>query len=196
MNFLAHLYLSGENPKIMLGNFIGDFVKGRSALAQFDPDIIKGIELHRAIDEFTDSHAVVTESKNRLRPKYRHYSGVIVDIFYDHFLARQWSSYHPDLLPDFADKAYEVIQSHDAVLPEEVKFMMPYMIKGNWLVNYARVEGIERALSGMARRTRFESKMEQSTQDLVEYYDLFSSEFAAFFPDLQKHATTWLTENA
>jgi acyl carrier protein phosphodiesterase len=179
----------------MIGNFIGDFVKGRSAIDQFHPSIIKGIELHRSIDEFTDSHAVVTESKNRLRPKYRHYSGVIVDIFYDHFLAKQWDSYHPELLPDFADKAYSIIQSHDEILPEQVKFMMPYMIKGNWLVNYSKVEGIERALSGMARRTRFESKMEQSTADLVEHYDLFAQEFSTFFPSLQQHASQWLKEN-
>lgn len=195
MNFLAHLYLSGDNQKIMLGNFIGDFVKGRSAMVQFEPDIIKGIELHRAIDEFTDSHPVVAESKNRLRPTYRHYSGVIVDIFYDHFLARQWSLYHADLLPDFADKAYGVIQSHNPILPEEVKFMMPYMIRGNWLVNYARVEGIERALSGMARRTRFESKMEQSVNDLIEHYELFQKEFSDFFPVLQQHTREWLKEN-
>lgn len=196
MNFLAHLHLSGDNHKIMIGNFIGDFVKGRSALEQFHPTIIKGIELHRAIDEFTDSHPVVTESKNRLRPKYRHYSGVIVDIFYDHFLAKQWNTYHQELLPDFADKAYGVIQSHDSILPEEVKFMMPHMIRGNWLVNYSRVEGIGRALSGMARRTRFESKMEQSTQDLTEHYEAFAAEFSFFFPALQNHATQWLRENA
>ena len=192
MNFLAHLYLSGDNHKIMLGNFIGDFVKGRNALEQFDPEIIRGIQLHRAIDEFTDSHPIVTVSKNRLRPKYRHYSGVIVDVFYDHFLARNWDTYHPELLPDFADKAYGVIQSHDPILPKEVKFMMPYMIKGNWLVNYARTEGIHRALSGMARRTPYESKMEQSVEDLKKNYAEFSQEFATFFPTLKQFATEFL----
>lgn len=192
MNFLAHLYLSGDNHKIMLGNFIGDFVKGRNALEQFDPEIIRGIELHRAIDEFTDSHPIVTVSKNRLRPKYRHYSGVIVDVFYDHFLARNWDTYHPELLPDFADKAYDVIQSHDPILPKEVKFMLPYMIKGNWLVNYAKTEGIHRALSGMARRTPYESKMEQSVEDLKKNYAEFSQEFATFFPTLKQFATEFL----
>lgn len=192
MNFLAHLYLSGDNHKIMLGNFIGDFVKGRNALEQFDPEIIRGIQLHRAIDEFTDNHPIVTVSKNRLRPKYRHYSGVIVDVFYDHFLARNWDTYHPELLPDFADKAYGVIQSHDPILPKEVKFMMPYMIKGNWLVNYARTEGIHRALSGMARRTPYESKMEQSVEDLKKNYAEFSQEFATFFPTLRQFATEFL----
>jgi|APTNR8051073442_1049403.scaffolds.fasta_scaffold00001_90 acyl carrier protein phosphodiesterase len=192
MNFLAHLYLSGDNHKIMLGNFIGDFVKGRNALEQFDPEIIRGIQLHRAIDEFTDSHPIVTVSKNRLRPKYRHYSGVIVDVFYDHFLARNWDTYHPELLPDFADKAYGIIQSHDPILPKEVKFMMPFMIKGNWLVNYARTEGIHRALSGMARRTPYESKMEQSVEDLKKNYAEFSQEFATFFPTLKQFATEFL----
>jgi acyl carrier protein phosphodiesterase len=192
MNFLAHLYLSGNNPKIMVGNFIGDFVKGKNALEHFDPEIIRGIELHRAIDEFTDSHPVVTQSKTRLRSKYRHYSGVIVDIFYDHLLAKNWDMFHPELLPDFADKAYGIVQAHHTILPEDVKFMMPHMIRGNWLVNYARIEGIERALNGMARRTRYESKMEQSTKDLIEYYTEFSSEFFDFFPALQKRANQLL----
>jgi acyl carrier protein phosphodiesterase len=193
MNFLAHLYLSGNNDKIMVGNFMGDFVKGRSALEQFEPEIIRGIELHRAIDEFTDSHAVVSASKDRLRPKYRHYSGVIVDVFYDHFLARNWSDYHDELLPDFADRAYGIIQSFDAILPNEVKFMMPYMIKGNWLVNYAQTEGIHRALSGMARRTPYESKMDEAVEDLEQHYDEFKAEFKNFFPQLKSFCLDFLT---
>ena len=192
MNFLAHLYLSGDDPATMVGNFIGDFVKGRNAMEQFEPAIIRGIELHRAIDEFTDSHAVVTESKNRLRPKYRHYSGVIVDVFYDHFLARNWDQYHQELLPDFADKAYDTIQSYDSILPSDVKYMMPYMIKGNWLVSYSNPEGIHRALSGMARRTPYESKMEEATVDLVASYELFKSEFDAFFPELKSFSQKFL----
>lgn len=195
MNFLAHLYLSGDNHKIMLGNFIGDFVKGRNAMEQFDPEIVRGIQLHRAIDEFTDSHPVVAASKNRLRPKYRHYSGVIVDVFYDHFLARNWNLYHQELLPDFANKVYDIIQAHDNILPKEVKFMMPYMINGNWLVNYSNTEGIHRALSGMARRTPYESKMEQSVEDLKNNYAEFSQEFASFFPVLKQFVSAHLSDS-
>lgn len=178
----------------MVGNFIGDFVKGRNALSQFEPEIVRGIELHRAIDEFTDSHPIVTVSKNRLRPKYRHYSGVIVDVFYDHFLAKNWNNFHEELLPDYADKSYSIIQSHDSILPTEVKYMMPYMINGNWLVNYAKTEGIHRALSGMARRTPYESKMEQSVEDLKENYAEFSEEFFNFFPELNKFTTDLLLQ--
>ena len=90
MNFLAHIYLSGDDPNIQLGNFIGDFVKGRNLVEQFGHEIAKGIELHRAIDEFTDKHPIVKLSKVRLREKYRHYAPVIVDIFYDHYLAKNW----------------------------------------------------------------------------------------------------------
>jgi len=195
MNFLAHLYLSGNDEKIMVGNFIGDFVKGRQALAQFEQAIAKGIELHRSIDEFTDSHAIVQKSKNRLRPKYRHYAGVITDIFYDHFLAKHWSDYHSALLPDYADYCYETIQRHLAILPAEVKFMMPHMIRGNWLANYARIDGIQRALNGMSRRTTFDSKMDESVAELKEHYDLFYQEFAEFFEALRVHCQQWLREH-
>ena len=195
MNFLAHLYLSGDNKKIMVGNFIGDFVKGRSALEKFETEIIRGIELHRDIDEFTDSHPVVSASKNRLRPKYRHYSGVIVDIFYDHFLAKNWGNYHTDLLPDFADDAYAIIQSFDSILPTEVKYMMPYMIKGNWLVNYSKTEGIHRALSGMARRTPYQSKMDEAVIDLENHYEEFKTEFETFFPQLNSFSKQFLSRS-
>ncbi len=192
MNFLAHLYLSGDDKKIMVGNFIADFVKGRIALSKFEPEIIRGIELHRAIDEFTDSHPMVTISKNRLRPKYRHYAGVIVDVFYDHFLAHNWNAYHVDPLPDFADSAYNTIQSFDSILPKDVQYMLPYMIKGNWLVNYSKTEGIHRALSGMARRTPYESKMEESVIDLERNYEDFKHEFENFFPQLQAFSQDFL----
>jgi acyl carrier protein phosphodiesterase len=191
MNFLAHLHLSGDNEHLMVGNFIGDFIKGRSALEKFEPNIVKGVELHRAIDAFTDTHAVVSRSKNRLRPKYRHYSGVIVDVFYDHFLAKNWNTYHPDPLSVFAASAYTTIEKFDSILPDEVKRMLPYMISGNWLVNYSKTEGIHRALSGMASRTPYISKMDEAVGDLVNHYQDFKTEFEDFYPELMKYCAGW-----
>lgn len=191
MNFLAHLYLSGDNPRVRIGNFIGDAIKGKNLAERFDVEIAQGIALHREIDWFTDTHAVVKESKDRLRPKYRHYAGVIVDIFYDHFLAKNWDHYSPQDLPDFAEECYRILRQHEPQLPEEVQYMLPYMIKGNWLVNYAQVDGIQRALSGMARRTRFESRMEESVTDLQNNYDDFKREFEVFFPQLVAHCETF-----
>ncbi len=188
MNFLAHAYLSGDNHKLLLGNFIADFVKGRAALELFDEQVKKGIYLHRAIDAFTDSHAVVSESKKRLRPKYRHYAGVIVDVFYDHFLARNWHAWHAEPLDQFTSRTYETINRHKTILPESVKAFFPYMVKGNWLLNYAKVEGIGRALSGMAARTPYVSKMDEAVGDLVQYYSMFEREFEVFFPELKDHA--------
>jgi acyl carrier protein phosphodiesterase len=196
MNFLAHLSLSGDNPKIMVGNFIGDFVKGRAMLKTFDAGIARGIELHRGIDHFTDSHNVVQQSKNRLRLKYNHYSGVIVDMFYDHLLAANWNNYYPDSLSTFASNAYKIIQNHHSVLPEKAQQVLPYIIQGNWLVGYSAVEGIHRALSGMARRSKHESKMEQASEDLKLYYEDFNREFKEFFPDLQRWCNEWLKEHS
>lgn len=193
MNFLAHLHLSGDDPLIMVGNFIGDFVKGKNLYDRFENDVARGIELHRSIDEFTDHHPVVSESKERLRSKYRHYSGVIVDVFYDHFLARHWATYHPASLPDFAQRCYATLDEHRDLLPDEVQQMLPYMIGGNWLVGYAEKPGIRQALKGMARRTTFESGMEFAIEDLDKHYDAFDEEFNAFFPELQTHCAEFLT---
>lgn len=190
MNFLAHLYLSGSDPDIMVGNFIGDFVKGRSWGDLYPDKVTKGIELHRSIDAFTDSHRVVSLSKKRLFPTYRHYAGVIVDIYYDHFLASNWQQFHSDLLPDYAERCYEILNTRPYSLPDQVQFLLPHMMRGNWLVNYGTLEGIHRALSGMARRASFVSKMEESIKDLEENYEAFQEEFNTFFPALREHAET------
>lgn len=196
MNFLAHLYLSGDDPNLMLGNFIGDFVRGRDLKEQFGEAIAQGIELHRAIDEFTDRHPVVMQSKVRLRPKYRHYAPVIVDVFYDHFLASLWSNYHEEALNDYAERAYQLVQLNHSILPERVMMMLPYMIKGNWLVSYAGIEGINRALTGMSRRTTHVSYMDRAAEDLELHYSDFKKEFEIFFPLLQMYCQNWIAKNS
>lgn len=194
MNFLAHAYLSPDDDKVMLGNFIGDFIKGRQALSQFDTGIIRGVELHRAIDEFTDNHPVVHESKHRLRPKYRHYAGVIVDVFYDHFLAVHWKKFHPRTLSEFSSRTYRTIETFSDILPVEFRAMFSYMVRGNWLLNYSSISGINKTLSGMASRTPYESKMELATEDLTQHYGEFDNEFQMFFPELKRFAEEWRGE--
>lgn len=194
MNFLAHLYLSGDDPLVRLGNFIGDFVKGRDLTDRYEPGIVKGIELHRAIDEFTDQHAIVMQSKIRLRPKYRHYAPVIIDIFYDHFLAASWANHCNELLPDFAEDCYKLIQQNATILPEQVNWMLPHMARGNWLVNYAKIEGISNTLRGMARRSKFDSKMDESIVELENHYTDFKAEFEEFFPLLKNYSDSFLAK--
>jgi acyl carrier protein phosphodiesterase len=192
LNFLAHVYLSGNDSEIIVGNFIGDFVKGKSMLEQYDSGIVKGIELHRSIDDFTDNHPVVTESKKRLYEKYHHYSAVIVDMYYDHLLAHHWSDFHQEPLRVYTLKIYKVLMDYHDILPDEVRGMLMYMMRDNWLLAYSKLEGIHRALSGMSRRTTFQSRMEEAATDLEEHYESFDKEFLTFFPDLKTHAEDFL----
>jgi acyl carrier protein phosphodiesterase len=184
LNYLAHLYLSGNNPELMIGNFIADHVKGTS-IKNYDEDIRAGIILHRAIDQFTDQHPVVEISKARLRPVFRKYAPVIVDIFYDHFLAKNWEQYHHQSLSVYAEQTYSLLLANDQLLPERTKYMLKYMIPQNWLLSYAEISGMEMALRGLSRRTRFESGMENSPKFLQQYYAEYESEFNLFFEELR-----------
>ncbi len=193
MNFLAHAFLSGDDAGLLVGNFIADFVKGRKALQEFPASIQNGILLHRAIDSFTDLHPTVGLSKARLRPRYRHYAGVIVDVYYDHFLAIQWKEFHQEPLEGFATRVYDTIDQHMEILPPMVKEFFPYMKRNNWLVGYSRVEGIGRSLTGMSRRTPYESKMDEAVNELIRYKKEFAEEFNTFFPELQERVREFVS---
>jgi acyl carrier protein phosphodiesterase len=189
LNFLAHIYLSGDDDQLMIGNFIADFVKGKKK-DEYPQKIKQGIELHRAIDDFTDHHEITGRSKDRLRTKYGKYSGVIVDLYYDHFLAANFSEYHTSSLQDFSQHTYSVLKENWNVLPTGVQYMVPFMIERNWLLNYATMDGIGRALTGLSKRVSFENKMDQSVLDLKERYEFFEMDFKDFFPDLIQFVDT------
>lgn len=193
MNFLAHIYLSGNNEELMVGNFIGDFVKGNQ-LDEYNNEIQQGIRLHRAIDHYTDTHDVVLQSKIKLREKYRHYAPVIVDVYYDHFLAKNWTKFSTVPLEEFTSQFYDTISNYYDVIPKGAIHMLSYMSKDNWLYNYQFIEGMDKALTGMSRRTKFDSKMEEASKSLQEHYDELSKEFFTFFPDLQNHVKQFLTK--
>lgn len=184
MNFLSHLYLAGESEGLIIGNFIADSVKG-NAFDQFAPEIQKGIILHRKIDAFTDSHPVVEQSKQRLREKYKKYASVIVDIYYDHYLAVNFHHYSENSLKDFTQKIYTLIQNNHSILPEKSKRFTAYMLQYNILYEYSTFEGIGQVLEGMAYRASFQSNMQHAIHDLKEHYPLFENEFKEFFPELK-----------
>lgn len=184
MNYLAHIYLSGENDMLKIGNFIADSVKGK-AYQNYPKPIQQGITLHRNIDEFTDTHPIVQQSVHRLFGKYSHYSSVIVDILYDHFLAANWNDFHHINLQQYSENFYQLIQNNLAQVPKRVQNFMPYMIEHNWLVMYSSIEGIERILKQMSRRTTFKSNMEKSVNELQMYYREFEDEFYRFFEELE-----------
>lgn len=183
MNFLAHIYLSGDNDLIKIGNFMADGIRGKH-FESYPTDVQKGIILHRAIDTFTDAHPIFRQSTKKLHENYHHYAGVIVDVFYDHFLAKNWAKYSDEKLDIFVERFYQSLHNNPAVLSERTKGMMPYMIEHNWLVSYQTVEGINRILTQMDHRTKNESKMRFATNELSEFYSEFETEFSEFFKEL------------
>lgn len=183
MNFLAHLYLSGNDRDIILGNLIADGIKGKDFL-HYSPAVREGIILHRRIDDFTDNHILVSQSKERLRSKYHKYSGVVVDMFYDHFLAAGWEHYSDKDFYDTTVKAYEILIANINVLPPRIRKIIPYMLASNWLYSYRDLKMMERYFKGMAKRTSFYSGMENAVDALKSDYDLYKKEFEEFFPQL------------
>ena len=184
MNFLAHIYLSGNNKWIKIGNFMADSVRGKH-YQTFPAAIQNGILLHRFIDSFTDTHPIYRQSKHRLHAKYGHYSGVIMDIFYDHFLAKNWPKFHATPLEIYAEEFYNLLKENQSRLTENVKHMLPYMVDQNWLVCYASLEGLEKILFQMDRRTQQRVHMHKSIIELQTNYSEFESEFFQFFKELE-----------
>jgi acyl carrier protein phosphodiesterase len=186
MNFLGHLYLSGNDPLVTVGNFMADAVKGRD-LDRFPSGIQKGIRLHRAIDSFTDQHPLVLKGKERARPHSGRYAAVVMDIFYDHLLAVRWMERRNEPLSDFTRRTYALLSGHQHLLPDRTRHMLPYMIGGDWLGSYATMEGIGRALSGLAKRVNNGAAMSGAETILAENLEVYGSEFELFLPDLEKH---------
>ena len=183
MNYLAHIYLSGDNDLVTIGNFIADGIKGHR-YKKYPKEIQIGILLHRHIDTFTDAHKTVRLSTKRLHEKYSHYSGVIVDILYDHFLAKNWQNYSNVPLKLYVEHFYASLEDNFEILPARIQKMMPYMIAYNWLLSYASINGIAKVLSGMNRRTQNRSGMNEAVNELEEFYSEFETEFTVFFEEL------------
>lgn len=183
MNFLAHIYLSFDHPGISIGNFMADGLK-RQRLEHFPTDFQKGVMLHRTIDEFTDQHPIFKKSCKRIFKVHGHYSRVIVDIFYDHFLALKWANYHSLPLEVFAQDFYTLLDNYFEELPLKTQHLFPYMKKQNWLVAYKKIEGIDQILKGMQRRTKFSAKLDEASKDLVMHYTDFENDFDTFFKEL------------
>lgn len=183
MNFLAHVYLSFDNQEVAIGNFIADQIKGTN-YEEFSPDIQKGIQLHRLIDEFTDSHPIYKKWCRTIFKDQGHYARVVVDILFDYFLAKNWSEYHTLTLEEFSADFYNLLESNRKILPERVLYMMPYMVTHNWFVKYRSLDGIDRILKGMHKRANYSSTMNTAVELISTYNDAFEGDFKCFFNEL------------
>lgn len=187
MNYLAHAYLSFNDPEILVGNLISDFVKGRKKF-DYPPRIQNGIALHRAIDTFTDDHPVTKEAKKVFADVYRLYSGAFIDVVFDHFLAKDHSIFAGEDLMHFSVNAYNMLEMYEPILPEKFRVIFPYMKKFNWFYNYQFEKGIERSFEGLARRAVYLDESEKAYQLFIENYQRLGAAYQQFFPELQAFA--------
>jgi acyl carrier protein phosphodiesterase len=185
MNFLAHLYLSKTFSPLMIGNFIGDYVKGKK-YERYLPDVQKGILLHRKIDAFTDTHYLVKQSALRFKPCYQRYASVVTDVVYDHYLATLWNNYSEQSLSEFVDQVHSYLLKNYFSLPAHVKGFLPFLIKSRRLENYQYLWGIEKSLTIMANYSSLPDKSKCALKILEKEYDDLKMEFIDFFYELQQ----------
>jgi acyl carrier protein phosphodiesterase len=187
MNFLAHAYLSFNEPEILVGNMISDFVKGRKKL-DYPEGIQNGIQIHRNIDEFTDTHEATKRAMSVYRPAYRLYSAAFVDVSFDYFLANDKSIFSDASLFDFSQLVYATLDRNMDQLPPPFKMMFPYMKSNNWLYNYRTKYGIERSFGGIVRRSQYLEESNTAFQIFNDNIDFLQECYDVFFPQLQMFA--------
>lgn len=195
MNYLAHIFLSGNNTDVMVGGFIADHLKGRMRNA-FNGHINTGIKLHHAIDGYTDAHPLVESGKIRLRPHLHKYTPVVMDVYYDHFLAVNWLRYHDTPLPVFVQQVYQKLMLYEHVLPPRTLYMLGFMKQENWLAGYAHFNNLNSIFSNMGKRAAFDNNMHLAVDFLKSDYDNLFAEFEIFFESLQKMAQTFRYEHS
>ena len=187
MNFLAHAYLSFNHPQVLVGNMISDFVKGKTQY-NYPAQIQAGIKLHREIDLFTDEHDAAKKAKEIFRADYRLYSGALMDILYDHFLATDESIFKTGELLKFSTSVYATLDAQSLYLPQRFVTMLPYMKNENWLLNYATKEGMERSLRGIVRRAAFLNDHEPAFRLFNEHYYFLKDCYENFIGDVKNHS--------
>lgn len=189
MNYLAHLYLSGESEKVMVGNFIGDYIKGKKH-ENYPEEIARGILLHRQIDTFTDNHKKCREAKKLFKDDFGLYSGIVVDFFYDHFLAKNWNCYSDTTLRSFSKRTHAVLLSNFNYLPTRVQGFLPFLIQNRRLESYATIDGIVESMKIMSNYSSLPAKSESAKTTLEKNYSVIDKNFHLFMSDIIEFVST------
>ena len=190
MNFLAHAVLAGDDPALIVGGVVGDWIKGPLP-GVLPPDLARGVALHRAIDSHAETHPAFQRSRNRVAADRRRYAGVLVDIFYDHLLARDWAQLRPMPLDRYCAEIYRHIDARLADLPELARPAMRLMADEDWLSSYAELAGIADVLQRMARRARQPNPLAGGEQAFVADATGFVEDFAEWYADAQRFVAQW-----
>ncbi len=189
VNYLAHLFLSGRDEETLIGGLLGDFVKGRAGEG-FAPAVQRGIVLHRRIDRYTDRHPIVRASCALISAHRRRFAGVLIDLFYDHFLARHWRRYSEVPLTEFTRAVYALILSRQHDFPERLRHVVPRMVGNDWLGGYRELGGVAAAVDGVSRRLCRPNALLGGAQELAASYAPLEAHFMAFFPQLMAYVDT------
>ncbi len=187
MNYLVHLYLSDPSPMVRLGNLMGDFVKGRLEDLPYPPDIIRGLQQHRQVDTYSLHSSVVKISRERIDSRFSYFRGILIDVFYDHFLASNWQQHADGSLEDFAAETYNLLEEYNDILPDGLKGIAPRMTQYNWLVSYREVEVMERALVRIGQRLSRKNPLAEGYGELIKNYDELEQDSANFLATAKKH---------
>jgi acyl carrier protein phosphodiesterase len=187
VNYLAHCFLADITGTSIVGNLMGDVVRGPLE-GRYPAEIERGIRLHRRIDSHTDTHPVVRAAKARFHPPFRRYAGILLDVFFDHFLARDWKQYHPESLEAFADRVYRAIAAEPALFGGGLRLSLDYMRSHRLLESYRETRGIRRALTGLSRRLSRTNPLAEGIGELDRCYADFEEDFGLFFPQLIEFA--------
>lgn len=183
MNFLAHLFLSCEDEMLLVGNFLGDFVRNQE-VSLFDPAIQKGVHLHRKIDSYTDRHPTVLKGVRRMYADHSKYAPVVIDVFYDYFLSRNWSRYAGQSLRTFINEIYQTLDRNKVHMPEHIGNRLDLMVADDWLLNYSSIAGMTATFSRMKRRVSKPEQLENVIDTLLRDEELLNEEFNQFFPEV------------
>lgn len=198
MNFLAHIVLSGNREGVIMGNYVGDFIKGlltAEKTKNWNEDYLLGLKLHRFIDSFTDTHELVRETKKVAAVSSGKLAGIVMDIYFDYFLARYFDAYFPVPLAVYTHDFYSILEKNEHLVPEIMIPMMRSMVRQDWLTGYATIDGIDLTFQRLSRRADFLAPIRTAADDLQEHEDFYLEQFKRFFPELQKQSARFITEN-
>lgn len=195
MNFLAHAVLAGDAPAMVIGGIVGDWIKGPLP-ACLPADLARGVALHRAIDSHAERHPAFRRSRSRVSAMRRRYAGVLVDIFYDHLLARDWAMFHPQPFIEFRAAVYSLVASRRGDLPEHLRLGLELMASEDWFGSYARIDGIAEVLARMSRRVRRPNPLAGGEVELLADVEAYAADFQAWLDDARKFAADWQQNEA
>ena len=190
MNFLAHIFLSDNQPHLIVGNFLADYLNNKEVAALPRP-IQEGIRMHRKIDAYTDQHPMVKKGVERMRPMHRKFAPVVLDICFDYILVNNWSSYSVENIRQFTKKVYEILAEHSSLMPQKLQERLPHMIADDWLIKYGTESGLRFTFERMKHRTRYPEFFTGAADNFLKDYELYEKEFNEFFPDLISELKNW-----